>query len=129
SSSLNSAPARRRVLIVDDNEDGAEMLAIAMQALGHSTCLAKDGESALTAAAEFRPEVALLDIGLPGMDGFELARRLQSDLGERAPILIAITGYGQDADRARTRQAGFAHHLVKPVELTSLEALLLSLPS
>jgi CheY-like chemotaxis protein/two-component sensor histidine kinase len=106
----------RRVLIVDDNIDAAELLAASLEALGHTTRVAHDGPSALRAAEEFDPEVALLDIGLPVMDGYELARRLRVD-GLR---LVALTGYGQDTDRERSSQAGFDEHLVKPVEIAKL---------
>ena len=108
-----------RVLIVDDNLDAAEMLGESLRALGHSTRLALDGPGALAAAREFHPHVALLDLGLPVMDGFEVAERLKA----LAPDieLVAITGYGQDTDRRRTDRAGFVEHLVKPVDLQRLE--------
>jgi CheY-like chemotaxis protein len=117
------AASSRRVLVVDDNADGAEMLALALEGLGHATAVAHDGPQALELARDLLPDVALLDIGLPEMDGFELARRLQSELGDRAPVMIAVTGYGQASDRARTREAGFAHHLVKPIDLDELGTL------
>src|SRR5262249_35497810 len=116
--------AARRVLIVDDNLDCAEMLELGLQALGHETRVAHDGPRALAAARDFHPDVALLDIGLPGMDGFELARRLRDELGTKTPTLVAVTGYGQASDHARTREAGFAHHLVKPVELDTVGTIL-----
>lgn len=128
-SSARVSKAPRRVLIVDDNADGAEMLELALRALGHVTCVAHDGPGALVMAKDFHPDVALLDIGLPVMDGFELARRMQDELGAAAPLLIAVTGYGQAADRERTRRAGFAHHLVKPIELEALGAILASMPA
>jgi CheY-like chemotaxis protein len=108
------------VLVVDDNRDAAELLAEAMRTAGHSVRIAFDGPSALAEAERFRPELGLLDIGLPLMDGYELARAL----GERVPgiKLVAVTGYGQDADRARTLQAGFCEHFVKPVELADVLA-------
>jgi CheY-like chemotaxis protein len=118
-----------RVLVVDDNADGADMLELGLHTLGHSTRVAYDGPSALSVAKEFRPQVALLDIGLPLMDGFELARRMRAEMGSQTPVLIAVTGYGQDADRERTRLAGFTHHIVKPVELDELGALVASLPN
>jgi signal transduction histidine kinase len=115
----STTPRGLRVLIVDDNLDAAEMLAESLRVLGHSTRLALDGPSALAAAREFHPHVALLDLGLPVMDGFEVAEQLK----ESAPDieLVAITGYGQDADRRRTERAGFVEHLVKPVDLQRLE--------
>ena len=112
----------RRVLLVDDNHDAAELLAEVLRASGHRVAVASDGPTALRVAAEFHPDRALLDIGLPVMDGYELARRLRSQLG---PVrLIAVTGYGQPDDRARAKQAGFDAHLVKPVDLDELKAAL-----
>lgn len=109
----------RRILIVDDNRDAAETLAEALLTLGFEARTALDGPAALEVAASFRPDIAVLDIGLPVMDGHELARKLRGLLG-RAVVLVALTGYGQDRDRARSRSAGFDEHLVKPVELQAL---------
>jgi CheY-like chemotaxis protein len=114
----------RRILLVDDNQDAVEMLAGILEALGHSTCVAHDGPEALKLAPTFEPEVALVDIGLPVMDGYELARRLQAGAGERPLRLVAITGYGQPNDRQRSRAAGFDAHVVKPVNLDRLEAMI-----
>jgi PAS domain S-box-containing protein len=113
------SPATRsvRVLIVDDNVDAAEMLGEALGAFGHVVSVAADGPSALELAAKAPPEVALLDIGLPVMDGYEVARRLREIPGCKRTRLIALTGYGQESDRERSRQAGFDQHLVKPVDL------------
>ena len=108
-----------RVLIVDDNLDAAEMLGESLRALGHSTRLALDGPGALAATREFHPHIALLDLGLPVMDGFEVAERLKASAPDIE--LVAITGYGQEADRRRTERAGFVEHLVKPVDLQRLE--------
>src|SRR4051812_3233393 len=107
----------RRVLLVDDNEDAAAMLADALQAMGHRVVIAHDGAQALHVLRDFAAEVGILDIGLPVMDGFELARRIKALPGCASLRLIAVTGYGQDDDRARTREAGFEQHLVKPVDL------------
>lgn len=114
---------RLRVLVVDDNQDAAEMLAEALQLLGCQTALAHDGPEALRVAAEFQPDAALLDIGLPVMDGYELAQRLRAQFGEELK-LIAITGYGQESDRQRSRAAGCQEHLTKPVDLEKLAQLL-----
>lgn len=123
-----SAPAvargLSRVLIVDDNEDAAEMLAHVLGAHGHETRVAHDGVEALRISAAFLPQAAFLDIGLPVMDGYELAARLRELPGLKQLRLIAVTGYGQESDRRRTRAAGFDHHLVKPVDVSALEALL-----
>jgi len=104
----------RRVLVVDDNADAADLLTEALAAAGHETRVAYDGPSALAVAQAFAPAVVLLDIGLPVMDGYELARRLRQ-LPGLAPRLVAITGYAQESDRRRAREAGFEAHLVKPV--------------
>ena len=114
----------RRILVVDDNVDAAEMLAEALRYAGHDVRVEHDGSSALAAVAEFRPDVILLDLGLPGMDGFEVARRLRANSAMAKTRVIAITGYGQDVDRRRTAQLGIERHLVKPVDLdTVIEAV------
>jgi len=109
----------RRVLIVDDNEDAAETLAEMIAEADHKVEVAHDGPAALAIVQRFHPEIAILDIGLPVMDGYELAARLRERFGPGLR-LIAVTGYGQDHDRARSRHAGFEHHLVKPVKLRDL---------
>ena len=124
-----AARVARRVLVVDDNRDATETMAMLLGIWGHDTRSAHDGPSALGIAQEFQPEVILLDIGLPGMDGFEVARRVHSLPGLRNTVLIAMTGYGQEEDRARSRAAGFARHLVKPADPTTLKKMLESLPS
>jgi CheY-like chemotaxis protein/two-component sensor histidine kinase len=113
-----------RILVVDDNADAAELLADSLQVLGHTTRVALNGPGAVEAAVEFRPDVALLDLGLPVMDGFALADRLRSLPGSKDIELVAITGYGQQVDRQRTRDLGFEAHMVKPVNLEGLEAWL-----
>ena len=107
-------PASRRVLVVDDNEDLAALVGELLQLHGHQVAIAHDGGSAIEAAERFRPEVALLDIGLPVMDGYELAGHLRSALD--GILLIAISGYGQAVDRRRSEEAGFSAHLLKPVD-------------
>jgi signal transduction histidine kinase/DNA-binding response OmpR family regulator len=123
-----SQPLRRRVLIVDDNTDAAHSLAMLMEIGGHATQLCYDGQSALTEAEKFRPEVVLLDIGLPGLDGLEVARRIRAMNLSPRPMLVALTGYGQNDDVRRSREAGFDHHLVKPTDPQTLIALLSSAP-
>jgi CheY-like chemotaxis protein len=113
----------RRILVVDDNQDAADALVEALRAHGLAASVAYDGPSALETAARVRPEVAFLDIGLPVMDGYELARRLRDLLG-RGVKLVALTGYGQDRDRALSRAAGFDEHLVKPMELEHIVVLI-----
>ena len=107
----------RRVLVVDDNIDAAEMLAHALRYSGHEVREEHDGFSALVAAADFNPDVVLLDIGLPEMDGYEVARRLRADPRFAKVRIIALTGYGQETDRKRTAEVGIDRHLVKPVEM------------
>jgi PAS domain S-box-containing protein len=114
---------RRRVLIVDDNSDAAEMLADALAQIGYEAAVSHDGPSALARARDFRPDAALLDIGLPVMDGYELGERLRRQEGSRL-VLFAVTGYGQPADVARSLEAGFERHMVKPIDLQQLSALL-----
>jgi signal transduction histidine kinase len=113
-----------RILIVDDNRDAAELLAEMLQALGHDTAVAHDGPEALRVASGFKPAIALLDIGLPVMDGYELARRLRIDPALGGLRLVAITGYGQSEDRRRSEEAGFDAHLVKPVRLDDITRVL-----
>ena len=118
---------RRRVLVVDDNVDSAESLALLLQLEGHEVRIAHDGPSALAAAREERPEVVLLDIGLPaGMDGYEVAQRMRPGL--ESAIIVAVTGFGQEEDRRRAADAGFDGHLVKPVDMPALRRLLSSPP-
>lgn len=120
----------RRILVVDDNVDAAESLAETLTDLGYTTCVAYDGPSALAAAAKFTPDVALLDIGLPVMDGFELAGRLRAGRGTGGDLrLIALTGYGQTTDRDRALAAGFDRHLVKPVDIAALGRVIHDLTS
>ena len=114
----------RRILIVDDNEEAAELLAILLGLRGHQTRIAYDGPSALAVAASFGPDVAFLDIGLPGMSGHELARRFRADPALAGTLLIALTGWGGQEDRRRTREAGFDHHLTKPADAASIEGIL-----
>jgi PAS domain S-box-containing protein len=115
---LPKGRSRCRVLVVDDNKDAAEMLAAGLRHFGYDVQLALDGPTALERLRTFDAEVALLDLGLPTIDGFELASRITSTYGDRRPRLVAVTGYGQDHDIIRGRNAGFDVHLIKPVELT-----------
>ena len=116
--------SRRRVLIVDDNLDTAESLARLLKRAGHEIALAHDGSEALVRAREQSPETIILDIGLPGMDGFEVARRLRADARCANSVFIAVTGYGRPEDRQKSKEAGFDHHLVKPVHMDQLKGLL-----
>jgi PAS domain S-box-containing protein len=111
---------RRRVLVVDDNSDAAESLAEVLGIVGHEVRTAHDGEAGVAAAAEFRPDVVLMDLGMPGVDGCEAARRIRAEPWGAGPVLVALTGWGSDDDRRRTHDAGFDRHLVKPVALAAL---------
>jgi signal transduction histidine kinase len=122
-----TSPESTTVLVVDDNPDAAGMLASFVRMLGYRVESALDGPTALRVADRVSPSIALLDLGLPVMDGFEVARRLRGSPGHRGIRLIAITGYGQEADRERSRDAGFDAHLVKPVDLDQLGALIAEL--
>jgi PAS domain S-box-containing protein len=113
-----------RVLVVDDNVQAAESLAIIVKHWGHVLTVCHDGQSALTRASETRPDVILLDIGLPGLDGYSVARTLRSNPEHSATVIIAVTGYGRDLNRERAEGIGFDHHFVKPVDLHALERLL-----
>ena len=113
-----------RILVVDDNEDAAELLASALELTGYRTLVVHDGPAALAAVGEFEPDIAMLDIGLPVMDGYELARRLRAEPRWSALRLVAVTGYGQQSDRQRSEDAGFDAHLVKPIDIARLPALI-----
>jgi PAS domain S-box-containing protein len=113
-----------RVLVVDDNRDAADALETLLELRGHTARAVYSGEEALEVGAELEPRVVLLDLGMPEVDGFETARRLRAEPWGRDVALVALTGWGQDSDRGKTREAGFDHHLVKPVDLPRLEKLL-----
>ena len=120
-------PARRRLLVVDDNHDAAESMSMLLEMWGHEVAYAYDGPSALRTAQLWSPHAVFLDIGLPGMDGYEVAERLRELPQARDAVLIAITGYGQEDDRRRSRRSGIEHHLVKPVAPETLRTLVDSL--
>ncbi len=122
-----SEQAPCRILLVDDNVDFATSLALLLQTLGHEVCVAHDAGEALAIAAKFAPEFAFLDLGLPRVSGYELARALRADPATERIVLIALSGWGQQQDRERSREAGFALHLVKPIELQGVEAALRTL--
>lgn len=121
------AAPKRRLLVVDDNKDAAESMSMLLEMWGHEVAFAYDGPSALATAEQWQPEAVFLDIGLPGMDGYEVAERLRELPHAKDAVLIAITGYGQDDDRQRSRRAGIDHHLVKPVAPDALRNLIDSL--
>jgi signal transduction histidine kinase len=118
------APPVRRILVVDDNEDAANSLATLLRLKDQNVRVAHDGTTALAAAESFRPDVVFLDIGMPAMDGYEVARRLRGQPEGSKALLVALTGWGQADDRARSQDAGFDYHVVKPVEPDTLQLLL-----
>jgi CheY-like chemotaxis protein/two-component sensor histidine kinase len=117
-------PAKRRVLVVDDNLDSAESMHALLTMMGNAVESAHDGHAAVAAAENFRPDIILMDIGLPGLSGLEATRQIRSHPWGVAPVIIALTGWGQDSDRQESRDAGCNAHLVKPVDFAQLEALL-----
>ena len=119
----SSKTSGSRILVVDDSVDSAETLGELLRIWGHDVRLAHDGPGAIAAAREYRPEVVLLDIGLPGMDGFAVAAELRKE-GIGGRMLVALTGYSEQQDRDRAQKAGFDHHLVKPIDPDTLQKLL-----
>jgi CheY-like chemotaxis protein len=113
-------PIRRNILIADDNQDALESLALMLRMEGHEVVCASDGEEALALADLRRPEIVVLDVGMPKLDGCEVARRIRAASWGRGAVLVALTGWGQDVDRKRSRDAGFDMHLVKPVDPATL---------
>jgi CheY-like chemotaxis protein len=119
----STRPPGSRILVVDDSVDSAETLGELLKIWGHEVHLAHDGPGAVAAARDYRPEVVLLDIGLPGMDGFAVAKELRKE-GTAGRLLVALTGYGEQQDKDRAQKAGFDHHLVKPIDPDTLQKLL-----
>lgn len=126
-SGVQDRPKARRLLVVDDNVDAAEALAMLLRAFGHEVAIANDGPSALQLALRTRPQAVLLDLGLPIWNGYEVAARMRLEPRLRGTVLIAITGYGRESDRQAALEAGFDHHMVKPVELATIQGVLATL--
>ncbi len=124
---LKSGKPRFRILVADDNHDSALSLAMMLSIMGHETRTAHDGESAVTTAESFLPDVVLLDIGLRKLNGYEVAQRIREQAWGASMFLIAVTGWGQDEDRQRSSEVGLNVHMVKPVEPAALERLLAEL--
>ena len=120
-------PHSYRILVIDDNAACAKTMMWTMEMLGHTAQIALDGPSALTLAKTFRPDVVLLDIGLPGMNGYEICRALRTDTALQNTVFVAQTGWGQKEHHERSKEAGFDYHLVKPVDLNALKNILLTL--
>lgn len=118
------AGERLRVLVVEDNRDAAEALTMLLELFGHDATAVSDGSRAIETVRNAAFDVALVDIGLPGIDGYEIARRIRTIPNAKAMTLVALTGYGQEADKQRALEAGFDEHLTKPVKIERLQALL-----
>ena len=121
---MAASASQLRIVVVDDLADAADSLAILLRMLGYTVRTAYDGAAALAVSAEFRPHAILLDIGLPKLDGYQVASCLRQQTGMQSLCLIAVSGYGTDADREQSRRAGFDFHLLKPVDLSQLTAIL-----
>ncbi len=124
SSAITGEGRAARVLVVDDHLESAEGMMKLLDQLGHEVRMVHDGPAALELARTFRPEIVLLDIGLPGMDGYEVAARLRSDPRHAGALIVAVSGYGQESDRRLSRESGMDHHLIKPVDIEGLIGLL-----
>ena len=122
---MHGGPARR-ILLADDNADFAQSLGQLLSSQGHEVTIAYDGEQALESAASFHPEIAFVDIGMPKVHGYDVARQLRERPDTRGCVLVAVTGWGQESDRQRAREAGFDRHLTKPVDPREIEAILAS---
>ena len=119
--------AAHRILVVDDNRDSATSLALLLKFTGNETRTAHDGLEAVEAAERFRPDAVLLDIGLPKLNGYDACRRIREQLWGKHMLLVALTGWGQEEDRRRSKEVGFDRHMVKPVDLDALQAMLAAL--
>jgi CheY-like chemotaxis protein len=126
SPSRETGPLQFRILVVDDNYDSADSMSMMLRSLGAEVHVAHSGQGALRELESFRPHIALLDIGMPGMDGYELARRIREQSAFRDLVLIALTGWSQEEDRRRSFAAGFDHHLIKPMDIDTLQELMVS---
>ena len=124
SPSLPAGAARARILLVDDNVDATRIMRIMLELDGHEVQVLNEGAGAVAAVRALHPDLVLLDIGMPGMDGYEVARQLRADGGPATPMLVAVTGFGLAGDTRRSLEAGFDHHLTKPVEREALQALI-----
>jgi CheY-like chemotaxis protein len=117
----------RRVLVVDDNVDSVASLQMMLRIMGHDVRVAHDGAEAVEVALAFEPELVLLDIGLPRLNGYEVAREIRKQPRGKESVIVAVTGWGQEEDRRRSSEAGFDHHIVKPVEPSAIERILATL--
>src|SRR5262249_8988479 len=115
---------KHRILVVDDNKDSADSLATLLRLVGNEVRTAHDGRQALEMAAAYQPDLVFLDIGMPGMNGYEVAQQIRAESKYAGIVLVAMTGYGTEEDRRRSKEAGFDRHLVKPIEFNAVQELL-----
>jgi CheY-like chemotaxis protein len=120
---------KRRILVADDNPDAASTLGMLLEMMGHEVCIVHDGVKAVEGAATFRPDIILLDIGMPQLNGYDACARIREQPSNKGILIVALTGWTQDDKKQRSQQAGFDFHLVKPVELPALEKLLRDYPA
>jgi len=123
-----NAVSRKRIIVVDDNDDQVQSLAMLLTMMGHDVAQAANGHDAIERAIRFKPDLMLIDIGMPGMEGYDVARQIRERPDTRSIRLVAQTGWGGDVDRQRSKDAGFDDHLVKPLTPTTLEEVIRSLP-
>jgi CheY-like chemotaxis protein len=121
-------PNSYRILIVDDSRDAAHVLRMLLRKIGHQVEVADNGKSGIELATTFLPEIVLCDISMPGMDGYQVAKSLRASETTRTAYLVALTGYGQDDDRAKALESGFDEHLIKPVGFATLQSLIATMP-
>jgi CheY-like chemotaxis protein len=114
--------------VADDNSDGREMLEFFLKSEGHTVATAYNGSDALARISDFKPDTAIIDIGMPGLNGYELAERLRSDPANRSMILVALSGFGREEDKARASSAGFDQHFTKPIDINALTTFLANVP-
>ena len=120
---------KRRILVADDNPDAASSLGVLLEMMGHEVCIVHDGVKAVDGAATFRPDIILLDIGMPQLNGYDACSRIREQPSNKDILIVALTGWSQDDKKQRSQQAGFDFHLIKPVELPALEKLLRDYPA
>lgn len=120
---------KRRILVADDNIDAASSLGMLLEMMGHEVCIVHDGTEAVERAATFRPDIILLDLGMPQLNGYEACARIREQPSDKMTLIVALTGWTQEDKKQRSQQAGFDFHLIKPVELPALEKLLRDYPA
>ena len=126
---MEHALTRRRILVADDNSDAASSLGMLLEMMGHEVCIVHNGVEAVAKASTFGPDIILLDLGMPQLNGYEACARIRAQPSPKKTLIVALTGWTQDDKKQRSQQAGFDFHLIKPVELPALEKLLREYPA